>query len=406
MSAAFPPLAERYEAFLLDLDGVVYRGEQAVVGAAKTVEVLGERGRRVVFLTNNSSRLPEQVAEKLAGLGIPAAAEDVVVSSQAAATLIAREVGEGASAFVVGERGVVGALEAAGIEVVRGSPERVDVVVIGWDREADYAKLRDAAVLVRRGARLIATNTDASYPAPNGELWPGAGALVAAVETATGQRAMVAGKPEAPLFEAALERAGTASALVVGDRLETDLAGASAAGVDGAAVFSGAAGPASLVEHDVSPVAAMADLRGLLEPRPVVRVRPAEGADDEEAVRSLRSEAGLEPEGRDAATVVAEDGEVLAAAGVEVRSDQGYLHGVAVREDVRGLHVGTLVAAAALRRARASGAAGALLLTEDASGFFARLGFEPLERDALPGWVRERAVACSETATAMARPLR
>ena len=207
-------LADHYEGFILDLDGVLYRGDEPVPGAAEAVAGLRERGRRIVFLTNNSARTPERVSERLAGMGIPSDPREVVTAAQAAATLVATTVGAPSAAFVVGEEGVREALRDAGVTVVDDRPDHADVVVVGWDRSADYEKLRTASVLVQRGAALVATNADASYPAPGGELWPGAGALLAAVETATGTTADVAGKPHRPLFEEAVRRVGTENVVV------------------------------------------------------------------------------------------------------------------------------------------------------------------------------------------------
>lgn len=394
-------LAGRYDAFLFDLDGVLYRGDRAVEGASETLAALRDAGRAVVFLTNNSARTPERVAERLRGMGIEADPSRVVTSATAAASMLDRA----GTAFVIGEEGLRSALAAAGIEVV-DEVERVDAVVVGWDRSADYDALRTAAVLVQRGARLVATNADASYPAPGGELWPGAGALLAAVEATTGVRAEVGGKPEAPLFETALALAGVEAerALMVGDRIETDVVGAAGVGIDAVAVFSGASTPADLLDHDAPAVGAMRDVSGLLEPRPPIRVRPA--GDRAEEARGLVKEAGLPAEGGDEEALLADaDGEGVGTVSVAVLGGEGYLHSVAVRPDARRLHVGTLVVAAGARRAAREGAEELLLVTEDAAGFFARLGFEETERDALPPWVRERSRACSSSATAMRRPL-
>ncbi|HUG87407.1 MAG TPA: HAD-IIA family hydrolase [Actinomycetota bacterium] len=392
--------ADRYDAVLFDLDGVLYRGDRSIPGAPDTLRALREKGREVVFLTNNSARTPEEVAEKLEGMGIPADPSRVVTSAMATASML-----DGLrSAFVIGEEGLRAALTDAGVEVLGGETERADAVVIGWDRSVDYEALRTASVLIQRGARLFATNTDASYPAPGGELWPGAGALVAAVEATTGVRAEVGGKPHSPLFEAALDRAGARPerTLMVGDRVETDLVGADRAGIDGAAVFSGASGPADLLEHDAPAVVAMDDVAGLLEPRPIVRVGPAGDRADE--ARALAEEAGLPAEGgAEEALAATADGEIVGTASVAVRGDVACLHSVAVRPDARGLHVGTLIVAAAVRRAVSAGARACLLVTEDAAGFFGRLGFEETDRDGLPDWVAERSRACSVSATAMRR---
>ena len=146
------------------------------------------------------------MAERLRAVGVDADADEVETSALTTAAVLAdRGVRR---AFVVGEAGIVEALTDAGVEVVAGEPDVVDAVVVGWDRDADYTKLRVASVLVQRGAPLVATNPDASFPAADGTKWPGAGALLATIETTTGVRGEVIGKPYPPLLLAALERAG------------------------------------------------------------------------------------------------------------------------------------------------------------------------------------------------------
>jgi glycerol 3-phosphatase-2 len=404
-------LADRYEGFILDLDGVLYRGDEPVPRAADAVADLRERGRRIVFLTNNSARTPERVSERLAGMGIPSDPREVVTAAQAAATLVAETVGTPSRAFVVGEVGVREALQDAGVTVVDGRPDHADVVVVGWDRSADYEKLRTASVLVQRGARLVATNADASYPAPGGELWPGAGALLAAVETATGTTAVVAGKPHRPLFEEAVRRAGTEHVLVVGDRIETDIDGAVRAGLDAALVLSGAAGPGDLLDADGLPVAVAEDL-GALPLRPWTRVREA-GPGDRQTAAGLVRAAGLEVIPSDAETgtiflVEDEEGTPVGTAAFERQGHQAYLRSVAVRDDLRGAGVGTLVVAAAAQSASAAGPGELFLYTKDAAGFFARLGFEALDGSDAPRWIAEGESAryCGEGATLMRRSLR
>ncbi len=231
------PLLERYDAFLFDLDGVLYRGADPIPGAPEAVAALREAGRGIAFVTNNSARTPAAVAERLAAAGVDASPEEVVTSAGATAELLA---GRGCrSAFVIGEEGIRTALADAGIELRDGEPERVDAVVVGWDRGADYAKLRTASVLVERGAAFVGTNGDASWPAPDGSLWPGAGALLAAVATTTGAEPEIVGKPNAPLFHAAHARAGGGPPLVIGDRLDTDIAGAAGLGWDSLLVLTG-----------------------------------------------------------------------------------------------------------------------------------------------------------------------
>ena len=197
-------IADAYEAFLFDLDGVLYRGADPVPGAAESLTRLRSLGKGIAFVTNNSGRTPERVAERLRSVGVDADAGEVETSALTTAAVLAeRGIGR---AFVVGEVGVVDALSEAGVEVATGEPDTVDAVVVGWDRNADYSKLRVASVLVQRGARLVATNPDASFPAADGTKWPGAGALLAAIETTTGVRGEVIGKPYPPLLLAAHAR--------------------------------------------------------------------------------------------------------------------------------------------------------------------------------------------------------
>jgi HAD superfamily hydrolase (TIGR01457 family) len=236
-------LAERYDAFLFDLDGVLYRGSEPIPGAADAVERVRRLGKRLAFVTNNSARTPEQVADHLRSVGVAADPGEVETSALATADLLA--VRGVRRAFVIGEAGIRAALSARGIDVLTGEPESVDAVVVGWDRDVDYAKLRSAALLIQRGAAFVATNADASYPAPDG-LWPGAGAIVAAIETTVGIAPEVVGKPYPPIFEAALRRAGGGRALVIGDRLDTDIAGANRLGWGSLLVLSGVTGPDDL----------------------------------------------------------------------------------------------------------------------------------------------------------------
>jgi HAD superfamily hydrolase (TIGR01457 family) len=254
-------IADRYDCFLLDLDGVLFRGDEPVPHAADTVEALRSLRKRLAFVTNNSTRTPPEVADMLNGSGIRAGPAEVVTSALATADLLAERGVR--SAFVVGERGIREALGGVGIRVVEEDVGEVDAVVVGLDRSTTYDKLRTASLLVERGATLIATNGDASYPAPDGR-WPGAGALLALVTTTTEAEAEVVGKPNPPLFIAARERAGGGNPLVVGDRLETDVAGAIALGWDSFLVLSGIAGRGDLARSSVQPTYVANDVSALL----------------------------------------------------------------------------------------------------------------------------------------------
>jgi len=254
-------IADAYDAFLLDLDGVLYRGDRPIARAPEAVEGLRSLGKRLAFVTNNSSRTPEAVVAHLASVGVDAAPDEVETSAlTTAATLHDRSVRRAA---VIGEEGLRDALSSAGIELVPADAEP-DAVVLGWDRHVTYADLRDASLAVQRGASLYASNDDVSYPAPDGFTWPGAGAILAALEAATGVDAEVFGKPNPPILRAALERAGGGRPLVVGDRLETDIDGAANAGWDSALVLTGISTSAQAAAAPHPPTHVLEDLSGLL----------------------------------------------------------------------------------------------------------------------------------------------
>ncbi len=256
-------LADPYDAFLFDLDGVLYRDSEPVPFAAEAVARLRVMTKRVAFVTNNSGRTPEAVAARLVSVGIPAEVREIETSALSTAELLAaRGVVE---AFVVGEEGILHALRAKGIAIVDSQAKKVEVVVVGWDRNADYAKLRTASLLVERGAALVATNADASFPAPDGN-WPGAGALLAAIETTTGVRAEVVGKPNAPVLQAALARAEGGRPLVIGDRLDTDIAGAQGLGWDSLLVLTGISRREDIVPSSITPTFVAEDLSALFAP--------------------------------------------------------------------------------------------------------------------------------------------
>ena len=255
-------LAERYDCILFDLDGVLYRGEGVVPSAPPTLAALRVRGVRPVFLTNNSSRTPLQVAEKLRGIGIEAEPGEVVTSALATAELLAER--GGGRAFVIGQDGVREALTGVGIRILDGEPEEADLVVVGYDGGATYGSLKRASLLVQRGARLVATNADSSYPAADG-LWPGAGALLAVITTTTGAEPEIVGKPFAPLYEAGRRRGGGGRPLVVGDRLDTDIEGAARLGWDSMLVLTGVSGREDVERLGIRPTVIAEDVSALLE---------------------------------------------------------------------------------------------------------------------------------------------
>ncbi len=263
-------LADRYDVFLFDLDGVLYRGEQPITWAAETLETLRAHGKRLAFVTNNSSRTPQAVVERLRRVGVAAGDDEVVTSALVTADLLEQRGVR--SAFVVGGAGLREAIAARGVALAEVSPGGEgsatgavpEVVVVGFDPRVTYDELRDASILVQRGASLIGSNPDASFPAADGWLWPGAGALLSVIEMTTGVRAEVVGKPGAPLLRAALDRAGGGVPLLVGDRLDTDIAGALALGWDAALVLSGVSTREDAAASAAPPTYVIEDLRGLL----------------------------------------------------------------------------------------------------------------------------------------------
>lgn len=248
----------------LDLDGVLWRGDAPVPGAAAAVARLRAAGTRVVFVTNNAGATVAEHLAKLERMGVAATPDDLLTSAQAAAMLLA----PGSTALPCAGDGVREALAAAGIRMVERAP--ADAVIVGWHRTFDYDGLARAADAVRAGARLIGTNEDATYPTPQG-LLPGAGALLAAVATASGAVPEVAGKPHAPMLALAAERVGRVDT-VVGDRPSTDGALARALGARFALVLSGVTSAADAPRADPAADIVAPDLAALVPAGP--RGRP------------------------------------------------------------------------------------------------------------------------------------
>lgn len=278
MTAALPvaggspaPPCEVYDVALLDLDGVVYVGPDAVPGVPDALARARHGGMRLGFVTNNAARTPGDVAEHLTALGVPADAEDVITSSQAAATVVAGILGSRARVLAVGGPGVATALTAAGLVVVGSAEDEPAAVVQGYGPQVGWAELAEAVVAVRNGARHVATNLDATIPSPRGPL-PGNGAMVGVVAAITGQEPLVTGKPDPAMHAECVRRTGARRPLVVGDRLDTDIEGARRAGADSLLVLSGVTDPGTLLaaRPDHRPDLISADAAGLLRPHPPV----------------------------------------------------------------------------------------------------------------------------------------
>src|SRR4249920_896046 len=260
-------VVDSYDAVLFDLDGVIYLGPAAVPGAAEGIAQLHDRGIKIGFVTNNAARPPAAVADHLVELGIPASAADVVTSAQAAAHLLVNRFGAGARILAVGGAGVTAALDEAGLVAVRSADDGPVAVIQGYGFDLRWQELNEAAIAINRGAHWVATNVDPTRPTDRG-LVPGNGAAVTAVRMAVQVEPEVAGKPFRPLLDDTVERLGAEHPLFVGDRLDTDIAGAVNAGLDSMLVLSGSHRAAELFDAAPGerPTFVGEDLRALLRP--------------------------------------------------------------------------------------------------------------------------------------------
>ncbi|HXV04452.1 MAG TPA: HAD-IIA family hydrolase [Solirubrobacterales bacterium] len=293
-------LADEFDGFLVDLDGVVWLGPEWVPGAAEALQELIEAGKGIVFVTNNPGRAPAGYAERLREAGVAVGEEQVVTAGEATARLAAEAAGPGGSVFVIGPAtlkkmviqaseasavpfGRYGAKRNSGAVVVEGEAGReADVVLVAGHRGFDYEELLTAALALQRGAALFATSRDPTMPMPEGG-WPGTGAVLAAVETASGARATIGGKPESPLFELALDRLNTlrcslsrnsrekeqgseevGRVAMVGDRVSSDVVGGRRAGLETILVLSGATSRTAAESAEPRPDHVVDDLAGLL----------------------------------------------------------------------------------------------------------------------------------------------
>ncbi|WP_329140622.1 HAD-IIA family hydrolase [Streptomyces sp. NBC_01476] len=260
-----------YDTALLDLDGVVYAGGDAIAHAVESLEAARGQGMRLAYVTNNAARTPQTVAEHLTRLGVPAGAEDVITSAQAVARLIADQVPAGAKVLVVGGEGLLAAVRERGLVPVDSAEEKPAAAVQGYSPDLRWSQLMEMAYAVNGGVPWFASNTDLTIPSGRG-IAPGNGAAVEVVRIATGGNPQVAGKPLPPMHRETVIRTGAKRPLVVGDRLDTDIEGAYAGGVDALLVLTGVTTAAQLVaaEPKHRPAYVAADLRGLLVPHPRV----------------------------------------------------------------------------------------------------------------------------------------
>lgn len=262
-------LANAYDLAMLDLDGVVYVGGQAVPGAPRHVARAREAGLRLGFITNNASRPPAVVAEHLRELGVDARTDDVVTSAQAAARLLLDRFGAGARVVLLGAAGLEQALRVEGLEPVPVAADDPVAVVSGYGPDVLWRDIMRAAVLIRDGLPWVASNTDRTIPTRYGEA-PGHGVLVETIRSFSGVEPVVAGKPQRPLLDETVRRLGSERPLMVGDRLDTDIEGAHHAGLDSLLVLTGVTGLTELAgaRPDQRPTYVAADLSGLLTTHP------------------------------------------------------------------------------------------------------------------------------------------
>lgn len=240
------PLQVSFDVALLDLDGVVYRGDHAVPHAPTALAEAREGGMLMMFVTNNASRTPDVVARHLTDLGMPTGPEEVTTAAQAAARMVAESADQDTRVLAIGGEGLRQALRAEGLTLVDTADDEPTVVVQGLEKSLSWTDLAEATYAILTGASHVATNLDSTLPTDRG-LALGNGSLVAAVVHATGVQPRAAGKPQPEIFQQAASRAGARHPIVVGDRLDTDLAGARAAGYPGLHVLTGVDGPAELL---------------------------------------------------------------------------------------------------------------------------------------------------------------
>jgi HAD superfamily hydrolase (TIGR01450 family) len=283
LAPSLTPLVRAYDHLLLDLDGCLWVGGQPTRDAPRALQALREGGKRVAFVTNDTRHSAEEYVRKLWSLGFRASLEEVVTVGGALQHHLAERHGaRRASAYVIGTPAIFRHVADAGLRVVNGMPEapHAEVVVAAGHDELVFEELKLATQALLAGADFVAAGRDRTFPMPDG-MWPGTGALVAALEYASGREATTVGKPQPEIFATALDRLGDGRALVVGDRLDVDLAGAAAAGLDGAIVLSGATtrreAEAAGADGGARPVAVAADLAELVlgETAPPSPVPPA-----------------------------------------------------------------------------------------------------------------------------------
>ena len=229
---------KEFDVLLADLDGVVYEGTRAIPGAPETVAELAKAGIPIGYVTNNSSRRPEAIAEQLAGFGIQVSPDDIIGSGKTGVELLATLIPAGSKVLVVGGEGLRSRVVEGGFEIAASSDDKPAGVIQGFAPDVAWKDLAEAAYSIQNGAKWVATNQDWTLPQEKG-MAPGNGTLVSAVHTAVGQLPLVAGKPEMAIFNAAVKHFDAKAPLFVGDRIDTDITGANRAGIASVLVMTG-----------------------------------------------------------------------------------------------------------------------------------------------------------------------
>ena len=265
---ATSPSSLSFDGLILDLDGVVWVGREPVPGSVETLRQLRARDLPLVFLTNDPTGARADYATRLAEIGLSVAEEEIVTSGSALASLIRDREGRSKPAFIIGSPALKRELERVGLELYSGERGRAaEVVAVGGHTGFNYDELRIAAQAVGRGATLYAAGRDPTFPMPDGP-WPATGSILAAVETATSVRAIVAGKPEPYIFELARSLLGGCDRVaIVGDHLAADIVGGSSAGLTTILVLTGTTSRRDLEAAEIAPDVVLDDLAGLLQLR-------------------------------------------------------------------------------------------------------------------------------------------
>lgn len=385
-------VTDRYAGFVVDLDGVVFRGTEVIRGAPQFLKRARRAELPLVFVTNNSTLTPDEWVAQFARHRMDVAPHQILTSAAATARTLAVE--PLSRCFVVGEFGLTSALRQAGLEVVDDQVD-ADTVVVGWDRRLTYEKLRGATLAIARGARFVGTNPDVVVPGPDGAAWPGNGATLAYLRTATSVAPEVIGKPMTPMLELAAERLDVdGPLLVVGDGVDTDVQAAQRMGLDSALVLTGVSDWRSLISATATPTWVLSTLADLDGPEPPV-IRQAREA-DLSAIRRLLDVSGLDSRGaarRLRSSLVAEgpSGEVVGTVSWELEAGAAHLHAIAVAQGERGHGTGSHLVVRALQELETAGVDWVYLLTPGADHLFLKLDFWRVHRDRVPAEILETA---------------